>query len=114
MVNPEIIEETPLCLIDVKAAIENIEKRDTELGLLSQKTKEYVDAFVERSPKDAETLRKGIDALGITRLKEEHICKIIDFLPETAEDLRIVLQGYNMTLPKKEIDALVAEVKKVA
>ena len=113
MVNPEIIEETPLCLIDVKAAMKAIEKRDTELGLLSQKTKEYIDAFVERSSKDAKDLRKGIDSLGITRLKEEHICKIIDFLPETADDLRIVLQGYNITLPKKEMEAIAAEVKKV-
>ncbi len=114
MVNPEIIEEKPLCLIDVKIAMKKIEKRDTELGLLSQKTKEYLDAFVERSSKDAKDLRKGIDSLGITRLKEEHICKIIDFLPETAEDLRIVLQGYNITLPKKEMEAIASEVKKVA
>ncbi len=114
MVNPEIIEETPLCLIDVKAAMDAIEKRDTDLGLLSQKTKEYLEAFVERSPKDAKDLRKGIDSLEITRLKEEHICKIIDFLPINVEDLRIVLQGYNITLPKKEMEAIVAEVKKVA
>ncbi|MBT4445642.1 hypothetical protein HOA92_00365 [archaeon] len=114
MVNPEILEETPLCLIDVKVAMSKIEKRDTELGLLSQKTKEYLDAFVERSQKDGKTLRKGIDSLGITRLKEEHICKIIDFLPQTADDLRYVLQGYNITLPKKDSEAIISEVKKVA
>ncbi len=114
MVNPEIIQEEPLCLIDVKGAMKNIEKRDTELGLLSQKTKEYIDAFVERSAKDAKTLRKGLASLGITRLKEEHICKIIDFLPQTGDDLRYVLQGYNITLPKKDQDAITAEVKKVA
>lgn len=114
MVNPEIIEEKPLCLIDVKTAMKAIEKRDVELGLLSQKTKEYLDAFVKRNSKDAKDLRKGIDDLGITRLKEEHICKIIDFLPETVDEFKIVLQGYNITLPKKEMEAIIAEVKKVA
>ena len=114
MVNPEIIEESAMCLIDVKAAMATIEKRDTELGLLSQKTKEYVDAFVDHSEEDAKNLRAGIEGLNVTRLKEEQICKIIDFFPQTVDDLRVVLQGYNITLPKKEMEAIVAEVKKVA
>jgi DNA-directed RNA polymerase subunit F len=68
---------------------------------------------VQHTKKDAKALRTGIDSLGITRLKEEHICKIIDFLPKTVDELRYVLQGYNITLPKKDSEQIVSEVKKV-
>jgi len=45
------------------------------------------------------------------KMKEEHIVKIIDFLPATADDVKVVLQGYHMSLPKKDIEAIVGAVK---
>ena len=113
MTNPEIIEEETLSLVDVKKAVKAIEKRDTELGLLSQKTKEYMDAFVNISQKDQEELRKGLDGLKLARLKPEYINKIIDFLPKDIEELKIVLQAYPLTLLKKDQQVIVDEVKKI-
>jgi DNA-directed RNA polymerase subunit F len=113
MTNPEIIEEKTLSLVDVKKAVKAIEKRDTELGLLSQKTKEYMDASINISNKDQEVLRKGLGGLKLARLKPEYINKIIDFLPKDVEELKIVLQAYPLTLPKKDQQAIVDEVKKI-
>jgi len=52
MTNPRILEEKTLTLVEVKGVVKDIEKRDKELGLLSQKTKEYLDTFVTITDKD--------------------------------------------------------------
>lgn len=114
MTNPTIIEQSTMNLSEVKKAVKGIEKRDEELGLLSKKTKEYLDTFVELSDKDASTLKKALLDLKLTRLKEEHMTKIIDFLPTTDDELKSVLQAYPLTLPKKDKEAIITEVKKVA
>ena len=113
MVSPQIIKEESLSLIDVKDAVKSIEKRDTELGFLSQKTKEYLDSFVNLTKKDKKSLQDGLKKLELTRLKHEHMIKIIDFLPQTDEELKTVLQAYPLTLPKKDKEAIITEVKKV-
>lgn len=113
MTNPEILEEKPIALAEVKNIVKDIEKRDKELGLLSQKTKEYMDAFVTLKAKDYQDLRKGLEGLKLTRLKEEHINKITDFLPKDVDDLKVVLQAYPLTLPKKDMVAIIDEVKKI-
>lgn len=114
MVNPTIVEEKVMNLVDVKEAVKAIEKRDKEMGFLSQKTKEYLDAFVDISKKDKNALEEGLKGLNLTRLKDEHIAKIIDFLPQSEDELKAVLQAYPLTLPKKDKQAIIDEVKKVA
>ncbi len=113
MTNPTIVQEEVLCLIDVKDAVKAMEKRDGELGLLSQKTKEYLDAFVSLKKADKKKLLEGLQGLNLTRLKHEHYMKIIDFLPSSDEELKNVLQAYPLTLPKKDKEAILAEVAKV-
>ena len=49
--------------------------------------------------------------LNLTRLKEEHIAKIIDFLPKTLTELKVVLQAYPLTIPKKDQESTLAVVK---
>ena len=113
MPNATILSEEPLCLVEVKESIDKIIQRDTELGFLSQKTKEYLDAFVTLSSKQKDDLKAALEGLELTRLRGKHIAKIIDFLPKTTDDLKIILQGYNITLPKKDQDAILDEIKKI-
>ena len=113
MANPEIISEQELTLVDAKTAVAAIEKRDEELGFLSQKAKEYLGTFVKISAKDKEALMEGLKGLSLTRLKHEHLVKIIDFLPANDEELKVILQAYPLTLPKKDKEAILTEVAKV-
>jgi DNA-directed RNA polymerase subunit F len=113
MPNPRLISEEPLTLVDVKEAIDKMEKRDKELSYRSGKAKDYLSVFVDLSEEKKSELQKKLTALDLVRLKEVHIAKIIDFLPKTADDLKVLLQGYVMTLPKKEMDSIVAVVKEV-
>ncbi len=107
----QFISESSIALADVKHIIAQIEKRDTELNYRSAKVKEFLDSFDALSIAKKEQLKKKITDLNLVRIKEEHILKIIDFLPTTANDLKVVLQAYPLSLPKKDMDSIVEVVK---
>ena len=111
MVNPQFVEEKSLSLADAKVILAKIEKRDEEMNYLSNKAKEYLDNFTILTLKKKEELKKILEGLNLTRLKEDHIMKIIDFLPKTVEELKIVLQAYPLSMPKKDQEAIVKAVK---
>lgn len=114
MPTPRFIEEKPLTLADVKASFIAIEKRDKELTYLSNKTKEYLNNFAMLTHEKKEELHKKLEELKLTRLKEEQICKIIDFLPKDLDELKTVLQSYPLSLPKKDQEAIVKTVKELS
>ena len=114
MVNPQFLEAKPLGLVDVKGALQKIEERDNELNFQSNKVKEYLDGFVTTSPGKKEQLLRKLAGLQLTRLKEEHIAKIVDFLPTTVPELKVVLQAYPLTLPKKDQESIVQAVAEIA
>lgn len=111
MTELKIVEEKVLSLVDVKGILHTVEKRDQALNTFSQRAKEYAEAFVALSKKQREELHQKLLGLELTRLKEEHIVKIIDFLPRDANELKVVLQAYPLSLPKKDQDAIVAVIK---
>lgn len=113
MPNPQFIEEKSLSLSDIKAALEKIEKRDGTLNYLSGKAKDYLDSFSGPSHSKKEELHKKLAGLQLARLKEEHINKIIDFLPKTVNELKIVLLAYPLSMPKKDQESIVAVVREV-
>lgn len=113
MVHPQFIEEKPLALAEVKTQLTHIEERDKTLNHLSQKSKEYLENFEVISAEKKDALLKKLQSLELTRLKPEHMMKIADFMPQTANDLKIVLQAYPLSMPKKDVDAIVEAVKSV-
>lgn len=112
MVNPQFIEEQHVAISDVKELLEMIEKRDGELNFRTNKVKDYlttVDTMLTMDQK--EKLAKKLGELGVTRLKPEHTIKIVDFLPTTPNDLKVVLQAYPLSLAKKDQELIVTTVK---
>lgn len=113
MPNPQFIEEKSLCMVDIKETLTDIEKRDSQLNYLSNKVKEYLDLFITLSPKKKEELHTKLTELNLTRLREDHITKILDFLPRTVNDLKIVLQAYPLSMPKKDQESIVQVIQEV-
>lgn len=114
---PVIVSETPISMVEMKKELEVIKKRDSELNFRANKTEEYLAYFTELSPKKYEELRKKLEELDIPRLKPGHIIKIIDLLPTTVNDLKVILQGYTVSINQdnmKKILAVVAEYVKPA
>jgi DNA-directed RNA polymerase subunit F len=110
--NPKIQEEVPINVYILKKEISKIQKRDTELSLRAGKTEEYLNLFTPLKQKDAEDLEEELRKMEIPRFKEIHIMKVVDTLPESVEELKIVMQGYALTLTKENMQKVVDAVNK--
>jgi DNA-directed RNA polymerase subunit F len=103
MTRQQVITETPITMAELKDELEKIKKRDSALNFRAEKTQEYLDQFVTLKSKDAKELFKKIEDLNIPRLKPEHIVKLIDIMPATADEVKVVLQGYTITVTKENL-----------
>lgn len=111
MVKPTILSEEPITLAEAKEQLAEIKKRDTELSFRGNKTEEYLNEFAHLSASKAKELKKKLLDLKISRLKDDQITKIIDLLPMTVDDLKVVLAAYTLSLSKKDLEQVVAVVK---
>ncbi len=96
MTDMQIVSETSINMYQLKKELERIKKRDNELNFRANRTEEYLHQIA--TIKNSEELFDKIMKLNIPRLKEQHIHKIIDVAPTTVNDLKVVLQGYTITL----------------
>ncbi|MBI4441240.1 hypothetical protein HY639_03670 [Candidatus Woesearchaeota archaeon] len=110
MVKPQLLEERPISLAELKEKLTKIKEKDKELNFRANKTEEYLASIQVLSAKEAKELEKKLVALDIPRLKQDHIVKIIDILPRTVNELKVVLQGTLLSLSadnlKKVVDAV--------
>ena len=111
MANPEFIEDHPLTLVEVNSILQKFESRDKELNYRTKKAKEYVVHFSVLSQEKKEELYKKLVELKLNRIKEVHMAKIIDFLPKSIQDFKVVLQAYPLSLPKKDQESILNVVK---
>ncbi|MCF7861503.1 hypothetical protein K9M79_04630 [Candidatus Woesearchaeota archaeon] len=110
--DPAIMEKQALSMMDVKDHIKKITSRDKELNYRANKTKEYIEVFCNSTKKAHTELIKELSELDIARLKDIHILKIADILPKTIDELKIVLQGYTVSLNNENLKKIVTVVKK--
>lgn len=68
----------------------------------------FIKKFIKLKPKKAKELRKKLQKMEMIKLKDKHISKIIDLLPETSEDLNKVFNdvGLNEDETKKILDTI--------
>jgi DNA-directed RNA polymerase subunit F len=111
MASPQYIEQVPMNLTQVKKAVDTIVERDEELNFRTNKVKEYLENFNDACKRDSDKMIEKLSGLGITRLKEEQIAKIIDFMPKTLEDLKAILAAYPLSLSKKDQETIINAVK---
>ncbi|MBS3102395.1 hypothetical protein J4458_03025 [Candidatus Woesearchaeota archaeon] len=108
MTTAEIIAEKPISVYDLKEELEKIKKRDKELNFRSSRTEEYLNQVATQ--KKASEMYEKLVKLNIPRLKENQIKKIIDIMPKTVNDLKVVLQSYTVSINsesmKKIVDAI--------
>lgn len=103
MTKPKILDEKPMSITEVKDALQKIKARDKELTFRGNKTEEYAGQFASLDMKKAEELKSKLEGLKIPRLKEQHIKKIIDVMPATPNEVKVVLQGYVVTVKNEHV-----------
>lgn len=106
----KILSQVPLQLREVSEELEKIKQRDKELNFRAQKTLEYVQQVGPLKQAAAKKLYKALEGIQGARLKDVHIKKLIDLKPKTADDVKLVLQGYNLVLNKTVIEKIVASI----
>ncbi|MBW2985542.1 hypothetical protein KY313_02715 [Candidatus Woesearchaeota archaeon] len=114
MVNPKIVEETPIGLSDIKIEIDKIKKRDKELGARSSRMEDYLNQFTTLSTEENKKLVDELTKLDIPRLRGTHIIKIADLIPETVDDIKVILQGYALTVTTDNMKKIVGVTSKFA
>lgn len=111
----KIISESPTNSGDVKKLLEDIKEHDKELGFRAQRALDHLESIGALSSKKAKELENALAKLEIPRMKEQHIHKLIDVLPKTPEDVKLILQGYALTVTNencKKISDAILEIAK--
>lgn len=111
MTKPDILEEKPITMAEMKEELEKIRKRDEELNFRATKTEEYLQQFDIQPVKKIEELKKKIEGLKIPRLKEEQIIKIIDLMPGSLEEMKTIMQSYTITINQENMKKIVAKIE---
>ncbi|MBW3014543.1 hypothetical protein KY335_04880 [Candidatus Woesearchaeota archaeon] len=107
-----IIEMKAVTMAELKEELDKAKKKTGEQGFRAQRTEEYLNTFVKIPAKKALELKDEIEKLNVPRLAENHIIKIINIMPETVEELKVVLQGYPITVTKENMAKIADVVKK--
>ena len=108
----KLISETPITMAELKEDLKKIKERDKELNFRANKTEEYLNMFSTLDADKARELMGKIKKLDIPRLKDEHITKIVDLLPVSADEVKSIIQGYTVTVNNdnlKKISETVAD-----
>jgi DNA-directed RNA polymerase subunit F len=95
-----IIERKPLSMVEAK---EHMDK-DSGTDIMG-----FVKKFVVLKPEKAKELKKKIQDLDLLKVKEEHITKIIDIMPETVEDINKIFN--DVSLDEDETKKLLETIK---
>lgn len=108
MADAQIISEAPISIYQLRKELERIKKRDNELNFRANKTEEYLSQVA--TLKNSDELFDRIMKLNIPRLREQHVQKIIDIAPTTINDLKVIVQGYTITLNSESMKKIVDTV----
>lgn len=97
-----IKEEKPLSLSEVSDLIGDDER--------AEEIRKFLKKFIKIDAKKAKELRKDLSDLDLIKLKETHIVKIVDFMPEDATELNKILT--EVSLDEGEMNKILDVVKK--
>lgn len=104
MADIEIISQTPLTLAEVKTKVDKLtSKSKEEPSTRIIKVRDYLNDFTHLKTEDIKELKQKLEALGIQRLKDRIIIKIIDIEPKTVDELKILFAGENVTLKMDDL-----------
>lgn len=109
--NPKVIHEEAVTMSEVKDILKDIKKRDEELTFRANKTEENLNALSTLDTKTSAELKKKLEDLKIPRFKDVHVNKIVDTLPETVDELKVILQGYTITVTNDNLKKIADVVK---
>jgi DNA-directed RNA polymerase subunit F len=110
---PKIISQTSVSIADLKSEIEKIKKREKEPSLRVTKMEDYLNSVTSLSASKEKELVDALRKLDVPRMKDDFIFKIAEMLPKTVEDLKIILQGYVISVTNDNMKKIVDLVNSI-
>ena len=93
---------TPLSMAESLEYIEKEKKAEKPVA-------DFIKKFVEITPKEAKELRKKLEGLDIIKLNDVSISKLIDILPEKAEEINKIF--VDISLDENETKKILDTIK---
>lgn len=103
-------EDRPVTLAEVKELLEDEQKKRPELTPEQKVSLDHATRMARLDKTQAAKLKKDLKELGF--VPDTVAVKVADLLPEYPEDVRALFAKERLILDKKQIDALLAAVKK--
>ena len=97
---------------EVRDLMENLSKEEQEENKKVVETAAYLKSFVKAKHEKIKALKKSLNELNIVKLNSKFITKIVDLMPEDAEDLKKIFFGEEVSLDQDEINAVLEAIKK--
>ncbi len=110
MYDYEVLEEKPITIAEAREIMKKISSK--EMTFEQKQAYEHLKKMAKLSEKKAKELKKELEELGMRKLKDIVIVRIIDLLPLTEEELKFVLGDLKIMLDKEDIAKILEIVKK--
>ena len=98
----------PLSMSEAREILQEKDQEDPKIKKVMAHIKKFSKLKIEK----AKALKKEIAELNIVKLKNRHISKIIDIMPEDTDDLKKIFVGDDITLDQNESTTILNAVKK--
>lgn len=95
----------PLTLSEVRDILQDREETERDKQVVA-----YTKKFTKLSSENMKKMKQELEQLGLVKLKEEHITKIIDIIPTDQEDVRKIF--VDISLDENEITKILEVTKK--
>lgn len=114
MPKPTLIEEEPMTIPEMKEEVDNIKENleeDEELNYRAEKCSQYLNNFTRTDIETAKELKEKLEDLEISRLKQKHIIKIVDLLPTTIDDMKLLFRNDPVSISEENMEKVIEIVE---
>jgi DNA-directed RNA polymerase subunit F len=100
-----ILDRKPLDLNEVQEILRNIPENEKKSQIDT-----YLKKFLKTKPEKAKKIKEELEKLDLLKIKNEHIIKIVDLMPEDASDLNKIFTDVSLT--EDETNKILDVIKK--
>jgi len=104
----EVLKEEFVPLTKTKELLKDVEDKTFEQKLAFEHAKKFSKITVQK----AEELRKELSSLEMRKLKDTDIIKIIDMIPATINELKVILAQTQVAFKEEDLQQILDIVKK--
>jgi len=87
-----ILDRKPLDLNEVQEILKDIPENEKKAQIDA-----YLKKFLKTKPEKAKKIKEELEKLDLLKIKNEHIIKIVDLMPEDASDLNKIFTDVSLT-----------------